>query len=112
MAEKTEKYFCFDCGKEVLIKTDSLDNEIVDGVMLKYEHDGESMFIIKCNSCYAKSKELTNFQECEVYSRVVGYLRPVKQWNLGKQDEYKDRKNYEITKTHKVRLHKSKIRRK
>ncbi|PIP07716.1 MAG: ribonucleoside triphosphate reductase [Syntrophobacteraceae bacterium CG23_combo_of_CG06-09_8_20_14_all_50_8] len=25
---------------------------------------------------------------CEVYSRVVGYLRPVKQWNKGKQEEY------------------------
>ena len=31
---------------------------------------------------------------CEVYSRVVGYLRPVKQWNIGKQQEFKDRKTY------------------
>jgi len=30
--------------------------------------------------------------ECEVYSRVVGYLRPIDQWNLGKRQEYKDRK--------------------
>ena len=30
----------------------------------------------------------------EVYSRVVGYLRPVSQWNKGKQEEYKDRKEY------------------
>lgn len=30
-------------------------------------------------------------QLCEVYSRVVGYIRPVKQWNKGKQSEYKDR---------------------
>lgn len=30
--------------------------------------------------------------ECEVYSRVVGYMRPVKQWNLGKQQEFSDRK--------------------
>ncbi len=27
-------------------------------------------------------------EPCEVYSRVVGYLRPVKQWNKGKQQEY------------------------
>jgi len=27
-------------------------------------------------------------EACEVYSRVVGYLRPVKQWNKGKQEEY------------------------
>lgn len=29
---------------------------------------------------------------CEVYSRVVGYLRPVQQWNDGKQEEFKERK--------------------
>jgi ribonucleoside-triphosphate reductase len=28
---------------------------------------------------------------CEVYSRVVGYLRPVAQWNLGKKAEWADR---------------------
>lgn len=32
--------------------------------------------------------------ECEVYSRIVGYLRPVKQWNLGKKEEFKLRKTY------------------
>ena len=32
--------------------------------------------------------------ECEVYSRVVGYLRPVKQWNNGKQGEFKMRKAF------------------
>jgi anaerobic ribonucleoside-triphosphate reductase len=31
---------------------------------------------------------------CEVYSRVVGYLRPVKQWNHGKQEEFALRKEY------------------
>lgn len=30
--------------------------------------------------------------ECEVYSRIVGYMRPVKQWNKGKQEEFKDRR--------------------
>ena len=28
---------------------------------------------------------------CEVYSRVVGYLRPVSQWNKGKKEEFKNR---------------------
>lgn len=27
-------------------------------------------------------------QPCEVYSRVCGYMRPVKQWNPGKRAEY------------------------
>lgn len=31
---------------------------------------------------------------CEVYSRVVGYIRPVQQWNDGKQAEYADRKEF------------------
>ncbi len=30
-------------------------------------------------------------QKCEVYSRVVGYIRPVDQWNDSKQAEYDDR---------------------
>ena len=30
----------------------------------------------------------------EVYSRVVGYLRPVQAWNAGKQEEFRDRKTY------------------
>lgn len=29
--------------------------------------------------------------KCEVYSRVVGYLRPISQWNDGKKAEYHDR---------------------
>jgi ribonucleoside-triphosphate reductase len=33
-------------------------------------------------------------QETEIYSRVVGYLRPVKQWNDGKQAEYAMRQTY------------------
>jgi ribonucleoside-triphosphate reductase (formate) len=34
-------------------------------------------------------------QRCEVYSRVVGYLRPVSQWNEGKQAEFSRRKEYD-----------------
>ena len=33
---------------------------------------------------------------CEVYSRVVGYIRPVNQWNKGKQKEFSDRKTFLI----------------
>ncbi len=34
---------------------------------------------------------------CEVYSRVVGYLRPVGAWNAGKQAEWKERSTYTLT---------------
>jgi len=41
-------------------------------------------------------KQNVKGEECEVYSRVVGYLRPVKQWNRGKQNEFKDRVTYNV----------------
>lgn len=34
---------------------------------------------------------------CEVYSRVVGYLRPVQNWNKGKKEEFAMRKNIKIS---------------
>jgi len=33
---------------------------------------------------------------CEIYSRVVGYFRPVQFWNSGKQQEFKERKTVKI----------------
>jgi ribonucleoside-triphosphate reductase len=41
----------------------------------------------KCNVCQ---------EETEIYSRVVGYLRPVKQWNNGKQAEFDIRKTFKV----------------
>jgi len=35
---------------------------------------------------------------CEVYSRIVGYLRPVQNWNDGKQQEFADRKTFQVSK--------------
>ena len=48
---------------------------------------GEHQF---CPACQAEKKQT----QCEVYSRVVGYLRPVNQWNRGKQQEFADRKMF------------------
>lgn len=41
----------------------------------------------KCPECGA---------DCEVYSRVVGYIRPVQQWNKGKKKEFQDRTEFMI----------------
>ena len=41
---------------------------------------------------------------CEVYSRIVGYMRPVNQWNNGKQQEFKDRKMFDIQSAEKTVL--------
>ena len=47
----------------------------------------------KIQSKAALAKKRTR---CEVYSRVVGYLRPVSQWNPGKEAEFYKRKEYRI----------------
>jgi anaerobic ribonucleoside-triphosphate reductase len=86
------KAICHDCKKEIEIK----ENEIKKGAMLVYKSGGEKITIFKCKDCFEKSQELKNYQPCEVYSRIVGYLRPVQQWNLGKQQEFKERKEYKI----------------
>lgn len=91
-AEKTKENVCHDCGKRIEID----GQEIKNGVSLVYENEGGKIAVFKCSECFEKSKELRNYQSCEVYSRIVGYLRPVKQWNEGKQEEFKDRKEYKL----------------
>lgn len=33
---------------------------------------------------------------CEVYSRIVGYVRPVRNWNKGKKQEFAERQTYRV----------------
>jgi len=54
-------------------------------VLIVAKDDGREAWV--CHSC----KHFISWKP-EVYSRVVGYLRPVSQWNKGKQQEYGDRK--------------------
>lgn len=54
--------------------------------------DGEHFYCPKC----------TIKQPCEVYSRIVGYLRPVQQWNQGKQEEFRWRREYRFFKEEKL----------
>ena len=35
-------------------------------------------------------------QKCEIYSRVVGYVRRIDAWNYGKQAEFHDRKLFKV----------------
>lgn len=46
------------------------------------------MGVVRCKDC-GKA-----FREPEVYSRIVGYLRPIRQWNKGKKQEFVERKTY------------------
>ncbi|MCD5384970.1 MAG: anaerobic ribonucleoside-triphosphate reductase [Candidatus Pacebacteria bacterium] len=84
------EFSCHDCKIGIEVKEGKIEN----GVMLKYDNEGEIISIFKCTDCYEKNASLSNFNKCEVYSRVVGYLRPVEQWHTGKKEEYSDRREY------------------
>lgn len=38
-------------------------------------------------------------ERCEVWSRVVGYFRPVHSWNKGKKEEFKERQTFQVQKS-------------
>ena len=61
-------------------------------------HDYNNGFI-KCRKCHEADPVLRDYQETEVYSRVVGYIRQVKAWNPGKQEEFDDRVVYKVGNT-------------
>lgn len=96
------KGFCHDCGVPVEVTaTLREDGAIViggNGIVYKVKVGRESQYFFKCEECFKVDKTLRNFRECEVYSRVVGYLRPVNQWNIGKKEEYLQRKEFKNTK--------------
>ena len=77
-----EKYTCHDCGK-------AIQN---DEEYMPYKVGSE--IYVKCKNCHQADPVLRNFRKTEVYSRVVGYIRPVEQWNKGKQAEFIDRKEF------------------
>jgi hypothetical protein len=97
----TEKYYgveelyCWDCHKVLEVND---DGSLVDAEKLKVQKgsDGTPSIVIKCKTCYDKNNKVVIPQACEVYSRVVGYLRPVTQWNEAKQEEFKARKVFKI----------------
>lgn len=80
-----EKYICHDCRKALEHNEEYMPYQV-----------GESIYV-KCAACHKKDPVLRNFREAEVYSRVVGYIRPVKQWNKGKRAEFGDRKEFVVT---------------
>lgn len=87
---------CHDCGNEVEVVAHVEDDGklIVTGGAV-YKPWNEQIFFVKCDSCFTKVPVLQDYQPVEVYSRVVGYLRPVKQWNSGKQAEFYQRQVFD-----------------
>ncbi len=84
---------CFDCEKNIEVTSE----EVKNGALLVYENGNEDVFTLKCDDCLKRSEGIEGYQKCEVYSRIVGYLRPVTQWNAGKRREYEERKEYKVS---------------
>jgi anaerobic ribonucleoside-triphosphate reductase len=83
---------CEDCGEDIVIsleRTSETEIKIEGGHIA--ERDDE--FFFKCPECFEKNP---SFSKNEVYSRVVGYLRPIGQWNEAKKTEHKMRKFYKV----------------
>ena len=59
---------------------------------MKYKEDENHNLVLEDGTVIPADKRT----KCEVYSRVVGYLRPVSQYNKGKQMEYKRRRPFNI----------------
>lgn len=82
---------CKDCHRPLTVNLERkspTDIEIKDGVVIAIHSNGD--FVFKCPECFANDEYFG--QEMLIYSRVVGYLRPVNDWNDGKQEEYRHRK--------------------
>ena len=95
---------CHDCKEEVQVLATWTDDGISISGGAVYKPFAEEKFYIKCESCYKKDNVLRDYQPCDIYSRSVGYLRPVTYWNEGKQSEFAMRKSYDINKVEKLKI--------
>jgi hypothetical protein len=89
---------CIDCGKEFILNAERVEDEegnqsldLTGGVVGKRDHQ----YLCKCDECFEKDNNFGS--ECEVYSRVVGYIRPVKLMNDAKREEFSMRKTYKLS---------------
>ena len=84
--------FHFDDGEEIMVqgKYEGFSEFISDKT--KESPKREELL----TQIQALKYELANIQptKCEVYTRIVGYYRPVPNWNPGKKAEYDDRIEY------------------
>ena len=69
--------------EKAVLKSNQIDEDLVEGVTTSYE---------------VTFKDGTKQQLCEVYSRVMGYLRPKSEYNVGKRQEHNDRRLFDNAK--------------
>jgi hypothetical protein len=91
---------CHDCGATVEVKVtvnEEGEIHISGGSVYQVNQGYKKCLFFKCDECFKEDRTLRNFRQCEVYSRVVGYLRPIQQWNKGKKEEFEMRKEFTNT---------------
>lgn len=59
---------------------------------MKFEEDAEGNLVLEDGTVIPERERI----KPEIYSRCVGYLRPVEAWNKGKQAEFGDRKVFKV----------------
>ena len=74
---------CYDCG-----------NGVMNSKAIPYQTKEGKLY--KCLVCYQAEPKLQIKQECQIYSRVCGYLQPVSGWNPGKRSEKRQRKTFKF----------------
>ena len=105
------KVICCDCHKEFVIKlerTSEKEIEYSGGIIaIKHKNDPKNkQYLFKCPEC---NEYNPNFgPKVDIYSRVVGYLRPTVGWNDAKQQEFNKRKTYDIPVQEKITAKESK----
>ena len=88
---------CHDCGIPVEVSCSINENDelVISGGAVYNPLNTEQPFF-KCDKCFENDKVLRSWQPVETYSRVVGYIRPISQWNKGKIEEFKQRKEFKV----------------
>jgi len=80
---------CMDCGREFIMQ---LERTGTDKIEIKAGAIGKrgGEYLFKCHECFQDNSSFG--LDCDVYSRVVGFLTPTSRWNKGKRQEFKNRK--------------------
>jgi hypothetical protein len=96
---------CHSCQSEIIVSAgvETFDGQDMlfihgGGICKVEEYNSEEKYdkiLLICPDCYETDKYLKNWKRCEVFSRIVGYMRPVDSWNKAKQHEFDMRKTFE-----------------
>ena len=95
---------CHDCGDKSKVTLTMIEEGFkIEGGAVYYPFCNDEntwkeseTFFLKCEKCFKKDGILKNYQDCEVYQRVVGYLRPMSNWNDAKLAESENRKTFNL----------------